>query len=339
MLNLRTRDDLERLVQERLNESLTLEYKGSPALNRTNDGRSELVKDVTALANAAGGQIIYGIREREGVPTGIDEGIDRAQITPEWIEQVIGTNSSPRLQSLSITEIGLSSEPNRVAYVINVPQSESFAPHQNSIDHKYYRRFERRSVPMADYEIRDAMLRNQKPVLQVEFKFPSETGHIELNNSEQLFAIRPWVMNHSPEPALYSLFKILIDTAVDVIEYPEDVEKRSDTMNLWGQEYQVYEKRFAVPKDFPLIKGLSANFHRPDFQLRIPRRSFRDDARFMLAYQAVAVPGTITEGFQILLLKDEKLYLTANTMVTKGGVTVMSVADEDGTEVNDASLD
>jgi len=61
MLDLKSRADLERLIEEKLPESLMLEYKASPALSRTNNGLKELVKDVTALANSAGGQIIYGI--------------------------------------------------------------------------------------------------------------------------------------------------------------------------------------------------------------------------------------------------------------------------------------
>jgi predicted HTH transcriptional regulator len=103
MLDLKTRADLERLIDEKLTESLTLEYKASPALNRNNDGRMELVKDVTAFANSAGGQIIYGIPEKNGVPQPLDDGIDPAQISPEWIDQVISTNASPRIQNLRVT--------------------------------------------------------------------------------------------------------------------------------------------------------------------------------------------------------------------------------------------
>jgi predicted HTH transcriptional regulator len=79
MLDLKTRADLQRLIDENLCESLTLDYKASPALNRNNDGRTELVKDVTAFANSAGGQIIYGIPEVNGVPQPLDDGVDRAQ--------------------------------------------------------------------------------------------------------------------------------------------------------------------------------------------------------------------------------------------------------------------
>jgi hypothetical protein len=47
--------------------------------------RDELCKDASALANSAGGQIVYGIEEKDHKPVRVDEG---TQITREWIEQV-----------------------------------------------------------------------------------------------------------------------------------------------------------------------------------------------------------------------------------------------------------
>jgi predicted HTH transcriptional regulator len=64
MIELKTKADLQRLVDEALEESLTLDYKASPALSRDGKAPDELCKDVTALANSAGGQIVYGIERR-----------------------------------------------------------------------------------------------------------------------------------------------------------------------------------------------------------------------------------------------------------------------------------
>jgi hypothetical protein len=47
MLNIASRLDLEKLIQDKLPENLTLDYKASPALNKASHGRSELVKDIT----------------------------------------------------------------------------------------------------------------------------------------------------------------------------------------------------------------------------------------------------------------------------------------------------
>ena len=93
MLKLDTKADLENLIAEGITESLTLEYKGSPALAKDSKSRDELCKDVSAFANSAGGQIVYGIEEDKNVPTKLDEGADPS-ITKEWIEQILDSRSS-----------------------------------------------------------------------------------------------------------------------------------------------------------------------------------------------------------------------------------------------------
>jgi hypothetical protein len=55
MLKLESEVDSQRLVADQVKESLTLDYKASPALGRTDGQRNELCKDVTAFANSAGG--------------------------------------------------------------------------------------------------------------------------------------------------------------------------------------------------------------------------------------------------------------------------------------------
>jgi predicted HTH transcriptional regulator len=123
MLELTSEDDLNRLVEDEIQESLTLEYKRSEALGRSSAQRDELSKDVSALANSAGGQLIYGIREENHLPVEVDGGVDNAVITREWIEQVLNSNIQPRLSKLIITPIKIADQ--RFAYVITVPASST----------------------------------------------------------------------------------------------------------------------------------------------------------------------------------------------------------------------
>jgi hypothetical protein len=53
--------DLDDLVRGQITESLRLKYKDSRALGNHPNQRSEIFKDISALANSAGGIIIYGI--------------------------------------------------------------------------------------------------------------------------------------------------------------------------------------------------------------------------------------------------------------------------------------
>jgi predicted HTH transcriptional regulator len=60
-----TIEDINVLIRSRTEESLTLEYKaaGALALTGKRDFRDEISKDVSSMANSAGGRIIYGVSE------------------------------------------------------------------------------------------------------------------------------------------------------------------------------------------------------------------------------------------------------------------------------------
>lgn len=50
-----TEDDILSLIPEKVQESVTLEYKATGALARTEAVQKEIAKDVSAFANSAGG--------------------------------------------------------------------------------------------------------------------------------------------------------------------------------------------------------------------------------------------------------------------------------------------
>jgi predicted HTH transcriptional regulator len=166
MFELKTKADLQRLIDDGIQESLTLDYKASLALSKEPKPRAELCKDVSALANSAGGQPIYGIEEENQMPARIDAGA-APDITREWIEHVIDSNVHPRIQGLVITPIPLELG---YAFVITVPQSTTRGAHQTS-DKRYYKRQNFQSVAMEDYEIRDIMRRSTRPDLIIELYF------------------------------------------------------------------------------------------------------------------------------------------------------------------------
>ena len=88
-LRLENKADLDGLVADGVEESLTLEYKASAALAHDSKKIDECCKDVSALANSAGGQIVYGIPEVRHKPQPVDAGSDGAVISREWIEQIL----------------------------------------------------------------------------------------------------------------------------------------------------------------------------------------------------------------------------------------------------------
>ncbi len=132
-----TEDDLRQLIDDEIEESLTVEYKAAGALARTNEKKSEVTKDVSAMANSAGGRIIYGIQEHSAAqhrhkPQQITP-IDSASYSKEWLEQVIA-QIQPRIENLRIIPVRLASGDSHVAYVVDIPMSNT--AHQ-ATDRKY----------------------------------------------------------------------------------------------------------------------------------------------------------------------------------------------------------
>jgi predicted HTH transcriptional regulator len=54
---------LQSYIGNSIEESLTLDYKAADALASSDGKKKEITKDVSAMANSAGGLIIYGISE------------------------------------------------------------------------------------------------------------------------------------------------------------------------------------------------------------------------------------------------------------------------------------
>lgn len=323
MLNLNRRADLQQIVDDSLRESLTLEFKDSRALSKSNDGRSELIKDVSAFANSAGGQIVYGIRERNGVAFEVDSGVDRSKITSEWIEQVIDTNTSPRIQGVVVTPIITNDFDGSVAYVLTIPQSSTFAPHQNLIDNKYYKRFELRSVPMADFEIRDTMLRKNKAILQVNYYFDDDRSTVtEIDGPNRVFTIMPVLSNLSTEPSLYSIFEFLFDARIKILKGPDDiVDKR--TTEIWGRRFRSFQKKLSIPNDFPLVDTIDVTLKPEKFLISLPDDLDGENSTYLIAYQAVAAPGSTTNGYQIIRVQDGRLHLENSVLVTKDRASML----------------
>jgi hypothetical protein len=115
-----TEQDLQALIDGRVEESRQLEYKRE--LPRTGDrDKREFVRDVVSFANSAGGHIIYGIAETNGVPTEFapisQDKIDDAKLR---LESIIRTSIEPTVQGLKIASVTLTVGR---ALIIEIPRS------------------------------------------------------------------------------------------------------------------------------------------------------------------------------------------------------------------------
>ena len=109
---------LVKMIQDGIEESLTTEYKAAAALGREPRRIADITKDVSAMANAAGGAVIYGIAQhsdpaRQHLPERIDP-VSRSASSKEWLEHVIA-QIRPRIMELRIHSVQLASGSDHVA--------------------------------------------------------------------------------------------------------------------------------------------------------------------------------------------------------------------------------
>ena len=114
-------EDIERLIQNKIQESLTLEYKKD--LDKKN---SEIAKDISAFANTLGGVIIYGIEEIREIPT--SKNWIKGTNIKERIESITLTSIQPRIEDVVIKPILNPDNPSQAIFVVNIPESPD-APH------------------------------------------------------------------------------------------------------------------------------------------------------------------------------------------------------------------
>jgi hypothetical protein len=160
-----TRQDLENLVATAVPESAALDYKEK--LPGGSDGdKKDFLADVSAFANAAGGHIIYGVKEKKG-PDG--QGLD----TPEAIigleisnpstevtrlQQIIDSNIDPKIPGVHVQDLPHNFEKGPVI-IVGIPSSW-VSPHIVTFkeDFRFYLRIGRKKVRMDLDHIRSAIL-------------------------------------------------------------------------------------------------------------------------------------------------------------------------------------
>ena len=119
-------EDIERLVNNKISESRTLDYKKEISIEKGED-RKEFLYDICSFVNTEGGVIIYGISElkdEEQRNTGIPEAIcgikDNFDKLIQKIEDLIKTSIEPNIFNITIKHL---SKDNKNILFIGLPKS------------------------------------------------------------------------------------------------------------------------------------------------------------------------------------------------------------------------
>lgn len=211
-----TAEDLKRLIETKTPESIELEYKRREALSP--DKKDEISKDVSAFANSAGGTIVYGMQEVRGIPTGLI-GLERSDRDwCAWLDQVITSGIQRRIDGVRINCVGLEGVGSGTAIVVCIPQSFR-APHQAS-DKKFYKRYNGRSEPMEEYEVRDVSRRAEGPLLTVGLEIEEARALVPDAPDIRKFSIAAWARNDGVTPVEYFLLTLYLDPRLRVKANP-----------------------------------------------------------------------------------------------------------------------
>jgi hypothetical protein len=300
MLKLDSRAQLDALFTNQVPESATLEYKASPAVDKKN--KDEIAKDIAAMANAEGGQIIYGMTEANNLPAGLDGGVNPKPFDGLWFEQVIQQNVTPKIEGLTILLVPLGTGNNAV--VVTVPQSTTVHQVKSGI---YYRRRNFRNDIMADYEIREAMNRNKNPELFLDIELLSDpfplTFHQGSDHSGPV-TLSFHIGNRSGTPALYTLISIYIDerlkiTSTGVFRGP--LKQTTED----GRKFDVYTRGIAVPEQFPIFKEQPLALNDRAFHVALRRQPSGKRVVYNVT-ALIRTPGFSTEErWDLVQLNDE----------------------------------
>ncbi len=142
-------ESINNLINNKIKESLNLDYKRE--LNKPHD---EIAKDVSAFANANGGKIIYGIDEKDGLPSSINW-MESKGVKGRF-EDIILTQIQPEIKGYDIYSIENPDNHTQAIFVVDIPES-SDAPHM--ANHRYYIRRNFKSEYMEDSEVKNAIFR------------------------------------------------------------------------------------------------------------------------------------------------------------------------------------
>lgn len=157
--------DLQALIDSGERESVGLDYKSDLGI-ATDEQKKEFLADVSSLANAKGGFLVFGVEEErapDGKPTGIPKsivGISTPNLDSEILrlENIARDGIEPRINGLRLRILPLQN--GRSAIVAHVPMSLS-GPHivKYKGSSRFFSRNSAGKYPLAYSEIRSAFLR------------------------------------------------------------------------------------------------------------------------------------------------------------------------------------
>lgn len=148
-----TLEDIQELVDNKVIEDIRFDYKEKFSFGASEDKGDckELVKDISAFANADGGLIIVGVKEKKhqlvGIKINDEDGLRRRII------DTVKNNTDPSFTGIRMRTISVDNE--KVIFLIKIEKNSLTVPIRNTVDNKVYLRTDNKISEMDMVMIRE----------------------------------------------------------------------------------------------------------------------------------------------------------------------------------------
>lgn len=198
-----TQADLEQLIAERILEGPHLDFKRELPVAWDNAAKHELLADLSAFANAGGGDLIYGLAEDDQgqaatlVPSG-----ENPDETARRLADFLMNGVEPRMPGVQVCSVPVTVGANTGhAFVVRVPQSWA-GPHRVKTNYKFYLREGSRKRELDIPEIRGLFLRSDSQAQKLRDFRTERLGKILSGNTPcRLAEGSVWVLHLFPTQA------------------------------------------------------------------------------------------------------------------------------------------
>jgi hypothetical protein len=140
--------DIESLIQNKIDESLTLEYK-EPTENSEKDC-DDIAKTISGFLNTEGGILVYGMSEKRDADHRYPDNMKWCDLTKERFESLLLNRVQSWEPRTRIYRIADKENNKKGMFVLEVPKSDN-PPHMSNF--VYYKRLNFRTVPMSHQEV------------------------------------------------------------------------------------------------------------------------------------------------------------------------------------------
>lgn len=253
--------DLQALADDQVPESRTVDYK-EHLPDDTYDGKKEFLADVSSFANAAGGHMIFGIKEEAGVPVELSGlQISNADAEILRLDNMVRDGIEPRVSGIGIRPVRLQDQ--KFAIVMRIPRSFALPHVVNFRKHwRFYSRNSAGKYPLDVLEVRAAFALSENITERIR---NFHAGRLSKITAEET----PVVLHEYPKVALHIIPFGAFDPTInlDLSPLARDVEQG----NIAPRTLYTLAGRYRHNLDGFLLYGESPRSAKADTYLQVFR--------------------------------------------------------------------